>query len=176
MSDNKSPVLLCTCGKQLGLSFDFLESELKKNGLATSVIVEDLVCQEEGLERIANLMAENDGRIVIAACTSQKIQPRINQYLMKKGLNGTQIQYVNVREHSAWVHSDIDEASKKSLAMIRGALARSATSVSQTLETKEITNHVSVVGGGIAGIESALSLSNLGYNVTLIEVSDELGG
>ena len=176
MSDNKSAVLLCTCGKQLGLSYDFLESELKKNNLVASVAVEDLACQEDGLDKISEMLKENEGRLIIAACTSQKIQPRINRYLYEKGMNGTQIQYVNIREHSAWVHSDVDEASKKSLDMIRGTLARSATSVPLVPETKEITNHVSVIGGGIAGIESALSLSNLGYNVTLIEVSDQLGG
>ena len=162
MSDNKSAVLLCTCGKQLGLSYDFLEYELKKCNLAGSVTVEDLVCQEEGLAKIASLLSENEGRLIIAACTSQKIQPRIIQYLKDKGINGTQIQYVNIREHSAWVHSDVDEASKKSLDMIRGTLARSATSVQLEPETKEITNHVTVVGGGIAGIESALWPCRLG--------------
>jgi len=176
MSDNKSAVLLCTCGKQLGLSYNLLESELKKNSLTASVTVEDLVCQEEGLAKIGELLTENNGHLVIAACTSQKIQPRIDQYLKKKKIDSSQIQYVNIREHSAWVHSDVDEASKKSLDMIRGTLARSATSVPLVLETKEITNHVSVIGGGIAGIESALSLSNLGYDVNLMEVSDQLGG
>lgn len=176
MDDHKSAVLLCTCGKQLGLSYDFLESELKKNRLAASVTVENLVCQEEGLSKIGDLLKGNDGHLVIAACTSQKIQPRIDQYLKEKGIAGSQIQYVNIREHSAWVHDDIDEASKKSLNMICGTLARSATSVPLVLETKEITTHVTVIGGGIAGIESALSLSNLGYDVTLIEVSNQLGG
>jgi len=176
MGDNKSAVLLCTCGKQLGLSFDFLESELKKNSLSTSVTVEDLVCQDEGLAKIGDLLTENSGHLVIAACTSQKIQPRIDQYLKEKGIDSSQIQYVNIREHSAWVHDNVDDASKKSLDMIRGTLARSATSVPLVPETKEITNHVTVVGGGIAGIESALSLSNLGYDITLIEVSDQLGG
>ncbi len=176
MDDNKSAVLLCTCGEQLGLSYDFLESELKKNSLASSVTVENLVCQDEGLAKIGALLKENGGHLVIAACTSQKIQPRIDQYLKEKGIASSQIQYVNIREHSAWVHGDIDEASKKSLDMIRGTLARSATSVPLIPETKEITNHVTVVGGGIAGIESALSLSNLGYDVTLIEVSDQIGG
>ena len=174
--DNKSAVLLCSCFKQLGLSYDFLASELKKNKIATSVTVEDLVCQEEGLGKISEMLNENDGRLIIAACTSQKIQPRIDQYLKEKGIDSSQIQYVNIREHSAWVHDDMDAASKKSLDMIRGTLARSATSVPLVPETKEISNTVTVIGGGIAGIESALSLSNLGYEVTLIEISDQLGG
>ena len=176
MGDTKSPVLLCTCGKQLHLSFDFLKDELKKLDLASSVTIHDLVCQEEGLVKIGELLTANDGHLVIAACTSQKIQPRIKQYLKENGIDDSQIQYVNIREHSAWVHDDVDQASKKSLDMIRGTLARSSKSSGLSNQTKDVKNHVTVVGGGIAGIESALSLSNLGYEVSLIEISSQLGG
>ncbi len=176
MDDNKSAVLICTCGKQLQLGFDFLETQIKKMNLASSVTVHDFVCQEEGLVKISELVKNSDGRLVIAACSSQKIQPRIDQYLDSKSINSSQIQYTNIREHSAWVHKDLDEANKKSVDMIRGTLARSAKSTKRVLEQKEIAPHVTVVGGGIAGIESALSLSNLGYRVSLIELTDELGG
>ena len=141
MSDSKSAVLLCTCGKQLGLSYDLLESELKKNEQTASVTVEDLVCQEERLVKIGELLTANNGHLVIAACTSQKIQPRINQYLESKGKNHSQIHYANIREHSAWVHQDKDAASKKSLDMIRGTLARSAISSSFHVEKKTVSNH-----------------------------------
>jgi len=176
MVDNKSAVLICTCGKQLQLKFDFLETEAGKMNLASSVTVHDLVCQEDGLAEIAKLLKTNNGRLVIAACTNQKIQPRINQYLDSKGIDASQIQYVNIREHSAWVHKETDEASQKSTDMIRGALARSARSNPIVLEKKEIPNHITIIGGGIAGIESALSLSNLGYNIALLETTEELGG
>jgi len=176
VEDRKSAVLLCTCGKQLQLSYDFLNNEIKKLDLAASTVVHDLVCQEEGLVKITELLKASDGHLVIAACTSQKIKPRIDEYLKEQGIDGSQIQYVNIREHSAWVHDDIDEASKKSLDMIRGTLARSSKSTALSNQTKDVLSHVTVVGGGIAGIESALSLSNLGYEVTLIEISSQLGG
>jgi heterodisulfide reductase subunit A-like polyferredoxin/coenzyme F420-reducing hydrogenase delta subunit len=176
MDDKKSTILICTCGKQLQLNFDFLESQVGKLDRAASVTVHDLVCQDEGLSKIEELLKSSDGHLVIAACSNQKIQPRIDQYLDSKDIDSSQIQYVNIREHSAWVHKDADAASKKSLDMIRGTLARSAISEKRTLEQKEIPTHVTVIGGGIAGIESALSLSNLGYDVALIELSDELGG
>jgi heterodisulfide reductase subunit A-like polyferredoxin/coenzyme F420-reducing hydrogenase delta subunit len=172
----KSAVLICTCGKQLQLDFDFLEKEVSSMENAASVTIHDLVCQEEGLAKIEELIDQNDGRVVIAACTSQKIQPRINQYLESKGKNHTQIQYVNIREHSAWVHQDKVAASRKSQDMIRGTLARSALSNPFHVEKKTIPKHVTVIGGGIAGIEAALSLSNLGYEVTLFERADHLGG
>jgi heterodisulfide reductase subunit A len=60
--------------------------------------------------------------------------------------------------------------------MVRGALARSADSISIVSETKEVPAHVTVIGGGIAGVEAALSLSNLGYHVTLMERESNVGG
>ena len=60
--------------------------------------------------------------------------------------------------------------------MIKGAVARSSLSTSFTSEKKEVPNHITVVGGGIAGIEASLSLSNLGYQVALLEIEEELGG
>ncbi len=173
---DKSTVLLCTCGKQLQLDYDLLGKEIGKLDLAKSVVTHDLVCQEEGLEVIAKLIDGSDGRVVIAACTSQKIQPRIDQYLQALGKDPSKIVYTNIREHSAWVHKDSPEASKKTLDMIRGSLARSSLSTSLQPEKREVSSHVTVIGGGIAGIEAALSLSNLGYQVTLVEIEEELGG
>ncbi len=173
---SKSPVLLCTCGKQLKLDYELLETEVKKLDLAGSVTLHDLACQDTGLEAIAKLIDENEARLVVAACTSQKIQPRIDQYLQSQGKDSSRITYVNIREHSAWVHNDSSEASKKSLDMIRGALARSADSTSIESETKEVPAHVTVIGGGIAGVEAALSLSNLGYHVSLMERESSVGG
>jgi heterodisulfide reductase subunit A len=176
VNHDKSAVLLCTCGKTLGLDFGFLKNNVAGNELAAAVTVYDLVCQEDGLAQIEKMMDKYGGRLVIAACTSQKIRPRIDHYLKSRGKDPTQIQYVNIREHSAWVHKDSDEASRKSNDMIRGALFRSSLSKPLQVQRKEVRNHVTVIGGGVAGIESALSLSKLGYEVSLIELEKSLGG
>ena len=42
--------------------------------------------------------------------------------------------------------------------------------------TKKITGSVLVVGGGIAGMQSALDLANSGYYVHLLEKSPSIGG
>lgn len=172
----KSPILLCTCGKQLDLDYDFITSELEKVPTTASITIHDTCCQEEGLEKIADLIGKSDGRLVLGACTNQKLQPRIDQYLKQKGIDPSRIRYINIREHSAWVHPDKQEASKKSLDMVRGGLASASVSNALKIEEKEIPNHVTVIGGGIAGIETSLSLDNLGYKVTLIELEENLGG
>ncbi len=38
------------------------------------------------------------------------------------------------------------------------------------------TNRILILGGGIAGIEAALALANMGYRVTLVEKSPAIGG
>jgi len=42
--------------------------------------------------------------------------------------------------------------------------------------TKKNTGSVLVVGGGIAGMQSALDLANSGYYVHLLEQSSSIGG
>ncbi len=177
MTENKqSHLVLCTCGKQLNLDFEMLSSQLGKNSLVKSVIVHDTCCQEEGLEKIGEILGKDNGPLVIGACTNQKLQPRIDQFLKKKGIDPSRIRYVNIREQSAWVHPDKGEATTKALGMLRGGIASASISSVLPTENKEIANHVTIIGGGIAGIETALSLENLGYIVTLIEMSDKLGG
>lgn len=41
---------------------------------------------------------------------------------------------------------------------------------------KEIVGSVMVVGGGIAGMQSALDLANSGYYVYMVEKSSAIGG
>jgi heterodisulfide reductase subunit A-like polyferredoxin len=41
---------------------------------------------------------------------------------------------------------------------------------------KEISGSVMVVGGGIAGMQSALDLANSGYYVYMLEKSSAIGG
>ncbi|BEQ15848.1 MAG: FAD-dependent oxidoreductase [Desulfarculaceae bacterium] len=43
-------------------------------------------------------------------------------------------------------------------------------------KAKQVTGAVMVVGGGIAGMQSALDLANSGYYVYLVEKSPAIGG
>ncbi|WP_252901073.1 FAD-dependent oxidoreductase [Vulcanisaeta sp. JCM 14467] len=46
----------------------------------------------------------------------------------------------------------------------------------KALQEGPASNRVLVIGGGIAGIEAALALANMGYRVTLVEKSPAIGG
>ncbi|MHA1245867.1 MAG: hydrogenase iron-sulfur subunit [Candidatus Thorarchaeota archaeon] len=172
----KSAVVLCNCGNTLKLDYDFLQTEIGKTDGVSSVILLETLCQEDGLARLKDIIEEAGGRVVIAACTAQKLRPRVNYRIAQAGTDTSMIQYVNIREHCAWVHENTDEATRKALDMVRGGVALSNLATPLTVQTKNVKKHVTVIGGGIAGIEAALSLSGLGYDITLIELSDRLGG
>jgi len=173
---NEVNVVLCTCGKELDLDYERMITEIEQSELVSSVEVHDSLCQEEGLDRIEELLNNDDRRLVVAACTNQKLKPHIDNHLKSAGKDPSLITYVNIREHSAWVHSDIDLATEKSIDMIRGGASLASLSIPLYAETKDISSHVVVIGGGIAGMESALNLASLGYDVTIIEKEEELGG
>jgi len=46
----------------------------------------------------------------------------------------------------------------------------------QKIEKKDLFGSVMVLGGGIAGMQSALDLANSGYYVYLVEKSSAIGG
>jgi heterodisulfide reductase subunit A len=84
---------------------------------------------------------------------------------------------VNVRDQCSWVHSQEPLlATQRAMDQIRMAVARAQWL--EPLEQKEISveGSVLVIGGGPAGIQSALDLDAQGFPVTLVEKEKDLGG
>ena len=58
----------------------------------------------------------------------------------------------------------------------RGCDAQGLFEGERAMSKKEVKGSVLVVGGGIAGMQSALDLANSGYYVYLLEKSPSIGG
>ena len=83
----------------------------------------------------------------------------------------------NIREHCSWVHAREQEAAtQKAKDIIRMSVAR----VRHLAPLQEIDLPVNktalVLGGGIAGMTCALSISSQGHEVHLVEREKDLGG
>jgi heterodisulfide reductase subunit A len=83
----------------------------------------------------------------------------------------------NIREHCSWVHSrEKEDATQKAKDIVRMSVAR--TALLEPLQEFElpVDNRGLVVGGGLAGMTSALSLAEQGFEVYLVEKDTDLGG
>ncbi|MBO8144538.1 MAG: hydrogenase iron-sulfur subunit [Thermodesulfobacterium sp.] len=175
----KLAIILCTCGGVLEEKIDF--NELKNLAASFPETVEVLkfhdFCKEPE-KKLAHLKGKING-LIIGGC-SERSSLSLNEDRIKKLLNFLEIdtaffETVNLREQCAFIHSDPIETTKKALDLLLMAYEKLKINLG-ALVVKDIKKEVLIIGGGVAGLSCAQSLSDLGVNVTLIEEKPYIGG
>ena len=174
MADNlKVGVFICECGGNIS---DVVDIDKVRASLDVEVVEQfENLCSLKGRKIIRDAIFEHDlDRVVIAACSPISHEKTFQDYV--KPLNPYLMDMANIREQCSWVHNDIDKATKKAITLINASVEK----VKQSDEVNPIycqtPDEVAVVGGGIAGMNAALSLAKQGTKVTLIEQSPSIGG
>jgi len=140
---------------------------------------EDLFsCSTDAAQRISEAIIEHGlNRVVVAACTPRTHEPLFRDTLREGGINQYYFEFANIREHCSWVHSrEKEAATRKAKNKVRMSVARAALWRPLKESRRPVDRGGLVVGGGIAGMTSALSLANQGFEVYLVEKDEELGG
>ncbi len=181
MSDGiRIGIFICHCGSNIGGTVDVPQVVEYAKTLPYVVCAEDnlYTCSEDGLSSIRNQIRENHlNRVVVASCT-----PRTHEGLFRKNceradLNKYLFEFVNLREHCAWVHmNQPEEATSKAKDLVRMGAAKVGLLEPRTDLTTKVTRSCLVLGGGVSGLTAALALANQGYRVELMEKEKELGG
>ena len=175
-------VYVCHCGSNIAGTVDVEEvaqwagENLKDDGV---VIARDykFMCSSLGQELIENDIKEKGlTRVVVAACSPHLHEATFRTACQNADLNPYLCEMVSIREQVSWVHTDKKAATEKSKAMIAGGVER--VFYNEPLEPLRVPIHPAtlVVGGGIAGIQSALELADAGYPVYLVEREPSIGG
>ncbi len=172
-------VFVCACGPNIGerIDIDLLMQKVPEIDGVCLVQRHGLLCSPDGKAFLSDTIREHElSRVVVAACSPREHLATFMDACSSAGLNPFMLQMVNIREQCAWITDDIDLATSKAFRMIRGAVSRSA--LHRPLEMTEIacSPDVAVIGGGIAGLRTALSLTGTGRKVILIERDPDLGG
>jgi heterodisulfide reductase subunit A len=103
--------------------------------------------------------------------------PHFQTACEQAGLDGNEVELVDIREGCAWVHQETPhEATNKAIDLIRMGIARSALINKYQPVAHEVVHSALVIGGGVAGLTSALTLAETGVPVKLVEREAELGG
>jgi len=173
-------VFVCHCGANIGRVVDVPSVVEYSSTLDHVVHAEEglFVCSTDAAEQIADTIREKKlNRVVVAACTPRTHEPLFRDTLREGGINQYFFEMANIREHCSWVHSkQKEEATKKAKDIVRMSVAR--TIHLEPLQEFDLPVNKTglVVGGGLAGMTSALSLANQGFEVHLVEKDTELGG
>ena len=170
---------MCHCGTNIAGTVDIYGLTRYAAGLPGVVVAREYkyMCSDPGQELIRQDIREHNlDRIVVAACSPHLHEHTFRQAVGQAGLNPYYFHMVNLREHDAWVHTDKAAATDKAMDLLRAAVRRVVWHV--PLEPRQVPIHsdVLVVGGGIAGIDAALTLANAGKRVYLVEREPTIGG
>src|SRR4030042_1348216 len=173
-------VFICHCGLNIAGVLDIKELVEYAKTLPDVVYVKDnrYTCADPGQDEIRKGISEHKlNRVVVAACSPRMHEPTFRKTCASAGLNPFLFEMANIREFSSWCHpSTPKEATEKGKDIIRMAVAKAR--LLQSLKELEVpvTNKALVVGGGIAGINSALDLAEMGFKVYLLEKTESIGG
>jgi len=172
-------VFVCHCGTNIAGVADVPEVTEYASTLEDVVHCEhqSLSCTSDSQRKIAEVIKEKGlNRVVVAACTPALHEPTFREALREAGLNQYLLEMANIREQCTWVHKDKKEATQKAKDIITMAVAR-ARNLSPVEDFELPVNKKGLVfGGGLAGMEAALSLARQGFEVYLVEKENELGG
>lgn len=178
--DPKVGVFVCHCGANIGRVVDVPSVVEYASTLGNVVHSQEslFACSTDNAQQIANTIREKGlNRVVVAACTPRTHEPLFRDTCREGGINQYFYEMANIREHCSWVHSkEKDKATQKAKEIVRMAISRAAL-LEPLQEFKLPVNKATlVVGGGIAGMTSALSLADQGFKVFLVEKNGKLGG
>ncbi len=173
-------VYVCHCGANIGRVVDVPATVDYAKSLPNVCHAEEslFICSTDAAERLSNSIREKGlNRVVVAACTPRTHEPLFRDTLREAGINQYFYDMANIREHCSWVHSkEKEDATQKAQDIIRMSVAR-ANHLEPLQEFDLPVNKTAlVVGGGISGMTSALSIVDQGHEVHLVEKDSDLGG
>ncbi|WP_457552231.1 FAD-dependent oxidoreductase [Desulfobacula sp.] len=173
-------VFVCSCGVNIAgiVDVDQVVADAAKLPYVTYVENNLFSCSADAQESIIEKIKEFGlNRIVIAACTPRTHEPMFQETLKTARLNGFMVEMANIRNQNSWVHQqDSKSATRKAKDQVRMAIAKVVHNYPLKQERIKVVQKALVVGGGIVGMDSALTLAQLGIETILIEKSNTLGG
>jgi len=176
----KTGVFVCHCGTNIAGVVDVEDITERAEDLPFVEHAEDVkyLCSSDGQDLIGQRIEEKGlNRIVVASCTPRTHEPLFKKAVARAGLNPYLMIMTNIRDQDSWVHrEDEAKATEKAYDLIKGAAAKARKAHSLNREKIEKIDNAFVIGGGVAGMTSALQLADLGFQTYLIEKDSQLGG
>ncbi len=175
----KVGVYVCDCGINITSTVDVPKVVNEIGTLSKVVLCREYkyMCSDPGQEMIKKDISEEKlDRVVVASCSPRMHEPTFRALCKEAGMNPFQFEMANIREQCSWVHGDKSIGTEKAIELIRGAVARAIHLEPLEMTSVGVTSNALVIGGGIAGIQTALDIADMGYKTYLVEKTPSVGG
>ncbi len=173
-------IFICHCGINIGGYVRVPEVTEFAKTLPNVVHAENnlFTCSQDTQEKIKKAIEDHNlNRVVVASCSPRTHEPLFRETIREAGLNPYLFEMANIRDQCSWVHMhEPDKATEKAKDLVRMAIAKARLIEPLMPLSLPVNRGALVVGGGVAGMVSALTLADQGFEVHLIERSNELGG
>lgn len=173
-------VFVCCCGTNIAGFVDVPQVVEYAKTLPFVVYAEKNLfsCSQDTQGQITQIIKEqNLNRVVVSACTPKTHEALFQETLINAGLNKYLFEMTNIRNQCSWVHKDdMATATQKAKDLVRMSVAKVALHEPLEEPVMDINQAVLVIGGGVAGMTAARTLSQQGYTTHLLERGSRLGG
>jgi heterodisulfide reductase subunit A len=172
-------VFVCHCGDNISRTVDVAavaEAARKMLGVVYAVDYK-YMCSDPGQQLIKTAITKHRlTGVVVAACSPHMHEPTFRRASAESALNPYLCEIANIREHCSWVHDDREAATEKAIDLVRIIVEKVKKDQELYPIRVPVTKRALVIGGGIAGIQTALDIANAGHEVVLVEKTPSIGG
>lgn len=172
-------VFICWCGSNIAATVDVhavAEAVKKEPGVVFSADYQ-YMCSQAGQDLVKNSIKDYKlTGVVICSCSPRMHEKTFRKAAEEAGLNPYMLEVANIREQCSWIHKDRAEATQKAIILARAAIAKVTLNAPLQAGTSPVTKRALVIGGGIAGMQTALDIAEAGYDVDIVEKKPTIGG
>ncbi len=172
-------VFVCHCGTNIAGTVDVKSvAEALKNepGVVFSTDYQ-YMCSQAGQDMIKNAVKEHSlTGIVVCSCSPRMHEATFRKTAAAAGINPYMVEIANIREQCSWVHKEMPIGTEKAIILGKAAVAKVNLNAPLTPGESPVTKRALVIGGGIAGIQTALDIADAGFPVDIVETKPTIGG
>ena len=172
-------VFVCWCGSNIAGTVDVkavAEALKSEPGVVFSTDYQ-YMCSQAGQDMIKAAVAEHRlTGLVICSCSPRMHEATFRKTAAAAGLNPYMVEIANIREQCSWVHKDMAIGTDKAIILGKAAVAKVNLNAPLTPGESPVTKRALVIGGGIAGIQTALDIADAGFPVDIVEKKPTIGG
>ena len=172
-------VFVCWCGSNIAGTVDVeaVSEALKSEPGVVFSTNYQYMCSQAGQDMIKEAVKEHNlTGIVVCSCSPRMHEATFRKTAAAAGLNPYMVEIANIREQCSWVHKDMLTGTDKAIILGKAAIAKVNLNTPLTPGESPVTKRALVIGGGIAGIQTALDIADAGFPVDIVEKKPTIGG